>query len=63
MRHQKGFLIDIEDLAKALHELFTPEAREQMGPAKIRKGTKPKVRRRPTQQKDQKASIAENAME
>ena len=62
MRHQKGFLIDIEDLAKVLHELFTPEAREQMGPAKIRKGTKPKVRRRRSQEKDQKASIAENAI-
>ena len=65
MRHQKGFLIDIEDLAKALHELFTPEAREQVGPAKIRKGTRPKnLRPRKVKTKPQEeADISDHKIE
>lgn len=36
--HKRGGpLIDIEDLAKAIRELFSPEARERMGPIKIYK--------------------------
>ena len=46
VRANEGFLIDPEDLAKALHELFTPEAREQMGPVKIRRSKKRKPRAR-----------------
>ena len=45
IRRDAGVLIDREDLAKALHQMFTPEAREQIGPVKVRrrrKTTKPK---------------------
>lgn len=37
VRRQQGFLIDEEDLATAIYKLFTQEARETMGPLKIRK--------------------------
>jgi predicted type IV restriction endonuclease len=36
IRHKEGTLIDIEDLAAAIHSLFTPEVKEQIGPPKIR---------------------------
>ncbi len=45
VRRNEGFQIDIEDLAKAIHDLFSPEAREQMGPYKIR--TPRKAKRKP----------------
>ena len=47
VRRQEGFLIDIEDLAKALQGMFTPEARQQMGPVKVRGRQKPKRKQRP----------------
>lgn len=37
IRKEEGLLIDIEDLAEAIHGLFSQEARELMGPVKIRK--------------------------
>jgi predicted type IV restriction endonuclease len=37
VRRQEGVLVDVEDLAAALRSMFTPEARELIGPAKIRK--------------------------
>lgn len=37
IRKQQGLLVDIEDLGIALHGLFTAEARELMGPMRIRK--------------------------
>jgi hypothetical protein len=37
IRRETGLLIDREDLAKALHGLLSPEAREQVGPVRIRK--------------------------
>lgn len=40
IRRRKGFMIDTEDLAKAIRELFAQEAREQMGPLKIRRRRK-----------------------
>jgi predicted type IV restriction endonuclease len=35
IRHKEGTLIDIEDLASAIHSLFTAEAKEQIGPPKV----------------------------
>lgn len=37
IRHREDILVDEEDLASAIHELFTVECREQMGPLKIRR--------------------------
>lgn len=37
IRKQEGLLIDIEDLGDAIHKMLSPEARELMGPLKIRK--------------------------
>ena len=37
IRKQEDLLIDVEDLANSIHEMFTPEAREQIGPVRIRK--------------------------
>jgi hypothetical protein len=37
IRRQTGVLIDPEDLAKSLHALLSSEAREQIGPARVRK--------------------------
>ena len=36
VRRNEGFQIDVEDLAEAIHKLFSTEAREQMGPYRIR---------------------------
>jgi predicted type IV restriction endonuclease len=48
IRRQCGVMIDPEDLAIAVRDLFSLEAREQMGPLRIRK------RRRVTRKKDGK---------
>ena len=51
IRRDTGLLIDSEDLAKALHEMFSGEAREQVGPLRIRKRRKaprPKAPEAPT---------------
>lgn len=37
IRRDTGLLIDREDLAKSLHEMLSAEAREQIGPLRIRK--------------------------
>lgn len=37
IRRQEGLLIDEEDLVKSIHDMFTQEVREQIGPAKIRR--------------------------
>jgi predicted type IV restriction endonuclease len=37
IRRQENLIVDVEDLAEAIHDMMTPEAREQMGPVKIRK--------------------------
>jgi hypothetical protein len=45
IRHDTGILIDTEDLAKALHDMLSSEACEQIGPPKVRrrhKTTRPK---------------------
>ena len=44
IRRQEGLLIDVEDIANSIHEMFTPEAREQIGPVHIhRKRRQPKT--------------------
>lgn len=40
IRRREGILIDEEDLAKAIHEMLSTEAREQIGPLKIRRKAK-----------------------
>lgn len=40
IRHSCDVLIDEEDLADAVHKLFTQEARDEMGPLRIRKRKK-----------------------
>jgi len=45
IRRDTGILIDIEDLAKAMHEMLSQEARQEIGPVKVRrrrKTTRPK---------------------
>jgi len=37
IRKREGLLIDQEDLGAALHAMFSPEARERIGPLKIRR--------------------------
>ena len=37
IRREEGLLIDSEDLAAAVHRMLSPEAREQIGPLRIRK--------------------------
>ena len=42
IRRREGILIDEEDLANAIHEMLSTEARERIGPMKIKR--KPKAR-------------------
>jgi len=55
IRHDTGILIDTEDLAKALHDMLSSEACEQIGPPKVRrrhKTTRPKpAEPKPTESK------------
>ncbi|MBI4460844.1 MAG: type I restriction enzyme HsdR N-terminal domain-containing protein [Acidobacteria bacterium] len=45
IRKSEGILLDIEDIATALHESFSTESRERIGLVRIRKRRKPKARR------------------
>lgn len=45
IRHNEGLLVDEEDLASAIHGLFSIEAREKIGPMRIRR--KRKASRKP----------------
>lgn len=40
IRRKEGLLIDEEDLVKSIHEMFTQEVREQIGPVRIRRKKK-----------------------
>ena len=42
IRRQCDVLIDPEDLAVAVHEMLSQEARDEIGPLRIRKKRKPK---------------------
>jgi len=44
VRRREGILIDEEDLARAIHEMFSTETRELLGPPKIRRKAKARVR-------------------
>ena len=37
IRKREGLLVDEEDLAAALQEMMSPEARERIGPVRIRR--------------------------
>lgn len=52
IRRREGILIDVEDLAAAIREMFSAEARERMGVVKIQ--------RRRTGKKPAKAQVAES---
>ena len=41
IRKDSKIMVDHEDIASALHEMLTIEAREQIGPMKIRRKRKP----------------------
>jgi len=43
IRRSCGVLIDTEDLAAALHDMLTQEAREEIGPARVRKKRRKKL--------------------
>lgn len=47
IHHETGVLIDREDLAKAVHEMLSTEAREQVGPVRILTHHKPRKPKAP----------------
>lgn len=40
IRRREGLLVDEEDLASSIHTMFSPEARERIGPVRIRRRRK-----------------------
>lgn len=44
IRRREGVLIDEEDLAKAIHAMLSTEAREQIGPPRVRRKSKSRTR-------------------
>jgi predicted type IV restriction endonuclease len=46
IRRHENILIDEEDLARAIHEMFSTETRELLGPPKIKRKSKARVRAR-----------------
>jgi len=44
IRRREGVLIDEEDLVKAIHGMLSTEAREQIGPPRVRRKPKPRPR-------------------
>lgn len=47
IRRREGINIDEEDLAEAIHEMLSTEAREIIGPMKIRRRAKPRAAKKP----------------
>ena len=47
IRRREGILIDEEDLAQAIHEMLSTEARERIGPLKIRRRTRARKEKPP----------------
>ncbi len=62
IRKQQGMQIDEEDLAHAMHEMFSMEARERIGPLRIRRRRKAKAKKQDTQ-KDQPKGSPDNISE
>jgi hypothetical protein len=50
IRRDTGILIDPEDLGRSIHEMLSTEAREQIGPMRVRKRRRATRRRAPTQE-------------
>lgn len=48
IRREEGLLIDPEDLAVALHNMLSQEAREQVGPPRVRRRHTKRVAKKPT---------------
>lgn len=44
IRRKEGILVDEEELAQAIHDMFSVEAREMIGPLKIRRKHKPRIK-------------------
>ena len=44
IRRREGVIIDEEEIAQRIHEMFTVEAREKIGPLKIRRQYKPRTK-------------------
>ena len=49
IRRREGILLDIEDLADAMKEMFTPQARERMGVIRIQRARRPQPKKQSTQ--------------
>jgi len=47
IHRSQGVLLDVEDIARAIHDLFSDDARERVGPPKIKHHSTPKRRKRP----------------
>ena len=60
IRKKEGIMIDEEDLAKALHEMFSAETREQIGPMKIRRKRKIKEAKQPEEEKKEQVIVDAN---
>jgi len=62
IRKRAGILVDEEDLAAAFHALFSPEAREKIGPVKIRRRRTPRAEKpqesEPTPPPEPKAQVS-----
>jgi hypothetical protein len=61
IRKETGLLIDREDLAKSIHEMLSIEAREKIGPLRIRKRRRPSRKASSSQQ--EQFSISEEPEE
>jgi predicted type IV restriction endonuclease len=59
LRRQCDVMIDPEDLAVAVHDMFSAEAREEIGPVRIRK--KRKVARKPDAKSSAIAATSDNS--
>ncbi len=62
IRKQQGMQVDEEDLAHAMHEMFSMEARERIGPLRIRRRRKAKAKKQDNQ-KDQPKGSPDNINE
>ena len=57
IRRREGLLVDEEDLASAIHTMFSPEARERIGPMRVRR----KKRSKETQRREDASAPGEPA--
>lgn len=57
IRKREGLGVDEEDLAKAIHDMLSVEAREVIGPMKIRRSRSPRQTKKDAQVVDAKATV------